>query len=44
MKKLKVKGQKKIDHANGIQNKVDTAISILNKVEFKQKIIRDRVI
>lgn len=44
VKKLKVKGQKKTDHANFIQNKAGISILILDEVEFKQKIIRDRVI
>ena len=33
MKKLKVKGQKKIYHANAIQNKAGIVILILDKVD-----------
>lgn len=44
MKKLKVKGHKKTDRANVIQNKAGRAILISDEVEFKQKTTRDRVL
>ena len=38
--RLKVKGWKKIFHANGDQKKAGTAILILDKIDFKIKVIK----
>ena len=41
--KLKVKGWKKIIHANGKERKVGVAVLISNKIDFKTKaIVRDK--
>ena len=41
--KLKVKGWKKISHANGKEGKVGVAILISDKIDFKSKtVIRDK--
>ena len=41
--RLKVKGKKKIFHANGNQKKAEVAISISDKIDFKTKtVIRDK--
>ena len=41
--RLKVKGQKKIFHANGKRTKAGVAILISSKIDFKTKaIIRDK--
>ena len=38
--RLKVKGWKKIFHANGDQNKAEVAILISNKIDFKTKAVK----
>ena len=38
--RLKVRGWKKIFHANGNQKKTEAAIFILDKIDFKIKIVR----
>ena len=40
--KLKVRGWKKIFHANGDQKKAGVAILISDKIDFKMKILRDK--
>ena len=42
-KKLKVRGWKKVFHANGNQKKAGVAILISDKIDFKTKtVIRDK--
>ena len=38
--RLKVKGQKKIFHANGDQNKAGIAIPISDKIDFEIKVVK----
>lgn len=41
-KQVKVKGQKKINHANSIQKRAGMAVLISDKIDFKTKITRDK--